>query len=110
MNKTVTRDFLRSFTVLVCPLATLTDSALLIRGFLYPNRAEVRIKERTEKCRLVMKLELSFKNGRNASYKSWTSALKNGKVSLRHKVTFPFFKTLVQDLNDVFLPFFHERV
>ena len=39
-------------------------------------------KVRSNIVRLVMKLELSFKNGKNALYKSWTSALGKGKLSL----------------------------
>ena len=39
-------------------------------------------KVQTNIQRLVVKLEVLFKNGRNVLYKYWTSALKNGKISL----------------------------
>ena len=61
------------------------------------SKLVIYVRVRTEKGWLVMKLEESFKYDKNLS------ALKTRKVSLCHRVTFLFFKTLVQDLYDAFL-------
>ena len=65
-----------------------------------PTYCSTRVQ--TEKEQIVLTLELS--------YKSWRSGLEKGNVSLCHRVTLPFFKTLAQDFYDAFLNIFHERI